>query len=167
MSTRTRARRKAPGSSIKVRGFFRVNILENGKVVGDSGWNPNTITDNGYSNYLLDLLGKSSSSKRVELMCLGTGTAPNATHNTLNGELNTATYSRTAVTYANVSSRTARFTATFASSSSHIVAATTLQNIGIINSTTSGGTLMAGNTYATSQWNTNQDLQATYEIRFS
>lgn len=163
----TRSRRKVPGDKAAVRGFFRVNILENGEVVGDSGWKENTITDNGYSNYLLDLLGKSSSSKQISRMCLGTGTAPNATHNTLNGELNTATYTRTTVTYANVSSRTARFTATFASSSSHIVAATTLQNIGIINDTTSAGTLMAGNTYATSQWNTNQDLQATYEIRFS
>jgi len=164
MATRTR---KAPHSRVRLRGFYRVNILENGKVVGDSGWKENQIVDLGYSHYLLDLLGKSSTSKQISRMCLGTGTAPNATHNTLNGELNTATYTRTTVTYANVGSRTARFTATFASSSSHILAATTLQNIAIINDTTSAGTLMAGNTYATSQWNTNQDLQATYEIRFS
>lgn len=159
--------RRAPHSRAKLRGFYRVNIMENGKVIGDSDWRENQITDLGYSHYLLDLLGKSSSSKQISRMVLGTGTAPNATHNTLNGELNTATYTRTTVTYANVGSRTARFTATFASSSSHITAAVTLQNIGIINDTTSAGTLMAGNTYATSQWNTNQDLQATYEIRFS
>lgn len=159
--------RRAPGSRAHVRGFFRVQISEHGKIVGNSGWMENQITDLGYSHYLLDLLGNTTTSKQISRMALGTGTAPNATHNTLNGELNTATYTRTTVTYANVASRTARFTATFASSSSHILAATTLQNIGIINNTTSGGTLMAGNTYATSQWNTNQDLQATYEIRFS
>lgn len=164
MSTSTS---RVPASRKKPRGFYRINILENGKVIGDSEWKENQITDLGYSHYLLDLLGKSSSSKQISRMMLGTGTAPNATHNTLNGELNTATYTRTTVTYANVASRTARFTATFASSSSHITAAVTLQNIGIINDTTSAGTMMAGNTYATSQWNTNQDLQATYEIRFS
>ena len=157
----------ATKSRARVRGFYRLNILENGRVVGDSGWTENQIVNNGYSNYLCDLLGKSSSSKQISRMMLGTGTAPGATDNTLNGELNTATYTRTTVTYANVSSKTARFTATFASSSSHITAAVTLQNIAIINDTTSAGTLMAGNTYATSQWNTNQDLQATYEIRFS
>lgn len=160
-------KRKAPGSGASVRGFFRLHLKENGKLVGDSGWQENQIVNNGYANYLCDLLGKSSSSKQISRMMLGTGTAPDATHNTLNGELNTATYTRTTVTFADVSSKTARFTATFASSSSHITAAVTLQNIAIINDTTSAGTLMAGNTYATSQWNTNQDLQATYEIRFS
>ena len=165
MATKTRARR--PASAVRARGFFRIHILENGKVKGNSGWMENQIVNNGYSNYLCDLLGKSSSSKQISRMMLGTGTAPAVTDNTLNGELNTATYTRTTVTYANVSSKTARFTATFASSSSHILAATTLQNIGIINDTTSAGTMMAANTYATSQWNTNQDLQATYEIRFS
>jgi hypothetical protein len=100
-------------------------------------------------------------------MILGSGTDPGATDNTLNGEFNTATYSRTTVTFANVGSKTARFTATFASANSHILASTTLGNIGIINNTTSAGTMMAAKSFATSQWNTNQDVNATYEIRFS
>lgn len=152
---------------IPVRGFFRVAITENGQIVGDSGWKPNAVVNLGFSHYLCDLLGQGASSKQISRMMLGTGTAPGVTDTTLNGECNTATYTRTTVTYSNVSSKTARFTATWASSSSHILAATTLQNIGIINNTTSAGTLMAGNTYATSQWNTNQDVNATYEIQFA
>ena len=155
----------------KVRGFFRVAIKENGRIVGDSGYLPdlreNTVVDLGFSHYLTDLLGQGANSKQISRMMLGTGTAPGATDTTLNGELNTATYTRTTVTFANVSSKTARFTATFASANSHITAAVTLRNIGIINNTTSAGTLMAGNTYSTSQWNTNQDVNSTYEIRFS
>ena len=160
------AKRRATADAIRVRGFFRVHIVENGKIVGNSGWKPNTVVNNGFSHYLVDLLGQGANSKQISRMMLGTGTAPAVTDNTLNGELNTATYTRTTVTFANTSSKTARFTATFAGSN-HITAAVTLQNIGIINNSTSGGTMMAASTYATSQWNTNQDVQATYEIRFA
>lgn len=174
-----RKSKEAANDGVKVKGFFRLNIVENGKVVGDSGWLEdkslrngdgmleNQIVDLGYSHYLVDLLGQGASSKQISRMMLGTGTAPAAAATTLPGELNTATYTRTTVTFANVASKTARFTATFASANSHITAAVTLQNIGIINNTTSAGTLMAGQTYNTSQWNTNQDINATYEIRFA
>lgn len=160
-------KQRVPKSVIRPRGFFRLNILENGEVVGDTGWKENTVVDLGFSHYLVDLLSGGGSSKTIARMMLGTGTAPGATATTLDGELNTATYTRQTVTSANVSSKTARYTATWTSGSSHITAAVTLRNIGIINNTTSAGTLMAGNTYATSQWNTNQDVNATYEIRFS
>lgn len=158
---------KRKGDPIKVKGFFRLQITEQGKVVGDSGWKRNQVVDLGFSHYLVDLLGQGANSKQISRMMLGTGTAPAAANTTLHGELNTATYTRTTVTFANTGSKTARFTATFASANSHITAAVTLQNIGIINNTTSAGTLMAGNTYSTSQWNTNQDVNTTYEIRFS
>lgn len=171
MKTAQKRYERKDADAIKVKGFFRLHIVEkqNGKnvVVGDSGWRKNTVVNNGFSHYLTDLLGQGANSKQISRMMLGTGTGPGAADNTLNGELNTATYTRTTVTFTNTSSKTARFTATFASSSSHITAAVTLQNIGIINNTTSGGTMMAASTYATSQWNTNQDINCTYEIRFA
>lgn len=163
----SKRRNQSLKDKLNVKGFFRLNIVEDGKIVGDSGWRPNTVVNLGFSHYLVDLLGQGASSKQISRMMLGTGTAPGATDTTLNGELNTATYTRTTVTFANTGSKTARFTATFASANSHITAAVTLQNIGIINNSTSAGTLMAGNTYSTSQWNTNQDVNSTYEIRFS
>jgi hypothetical protein len=159
--------KRSPADAVQVKGFFRLNIVEDGEVVGDSGWRENQVVDLGFSHYLVDLLGQGANSKQISRMMLGTGTAPGASATTLPGELNTATYTRTTVSFANTGSKTARFTATFASANSHITAAVTLQNIGIINNTTSAGTLMAGNTYSTSQWNTNQDINATYEIRFA
>jgi hypothetical protein len=167
MKTAQRKSTKRKGDPVNVKGFFRVQLTESGKVVGDSGWHSNLVVNNGFSNYLTDLLGAGASSKFVSRMMLGSGTDPAATDNTLNGEFNTATYTRTTVTFANVGSKTARFTATFASANSHILASTTLGNIGIINNTTSAGTMMAAKSFATSQWNTNQDVNATYEIRFS
>jgi hypothetical protein len=145
---------------VKVKGFFRVNLLQNGEVVGDSKWNQNVITNNGYLMYLCDLLGNSANSKQVSRAMLGSGGDPAAGDNTLSGEFNTATYTRTTVTYAAVSSKTARFTMTWASANSHILASTTLGNIGLINNTTSGGTIMAGKSFATSQWNQQRFLLA-------
>jgi len=168
MVSHKRFRKKAPAfEGIKAKGMFRVQITEDGRVVGDSGWKENTVVNLGFSHYLTDLLGQGANSKQISRMMLGTGTGPAATDTSLNGELNTATYTRTTVSFTNTSSKTARFTATWASSSSHILASTALQNIGIINATTSGGTLMAATTYTVSTWNTNQDVNATYEIRFS
>lgn len=162
---------KATNDGLKAEGFFRLNIVQDKDgdkvVVGDTGWQKNTVVNLGFSHYLVDLLGQGANSKQISRMMLGTGTAPGATDTSLNGELNTATYTRTTVSFTNTSSKTARFTATWASANSHITAQVTLQNIGIINNTTSAGTLMAGNTYTTSAWATNQDVNATYEIRFS
>lgn len=180
-TVRLRKRRAdIPADALKVKGFFRLQLVEKGedgnpKVVGDSGWledaldgmKKNQVVNLGVSHYLVDLLGQGANSKQISRMMLGTGTAPGASATSLDGELNTATYTRTTVTFANVASFTARFTATFASSSSHITQSVSLRNIGIINNTTSAGTLMAGNTYTTSVWNTNQDINATYEIRFA
>ena len=74
---------------------------------------------------------------------------------------------RKAVTYANDSSTTAVFTATFASSESFVTAAYDISNIGLFNSNATNNTLFAGNTYTSSSLNTNQNVNVTYEIRFS
>ena len=74
-------------------------------MVGDSGWRENRVVDLGVSHYLVDLLGAGASSKVIGRMMLGTGTAPGTADTTLNGELNTATYTRTTVTFANVAAR--------------------------------------------------------------
>lgn len=158
-----------PNSPVKVRGFFRLQLKEgpDGRLVGDSGWRSNNVTNEGLDNYLTRLLGAQSGSAQISRMMLGTGTAPGDTDTGLDGELNTATYTRTTVSVSVVASSAVEFQATFASANSHITAAVTLQNIGIINDTTSGGSMFAGNTYTTSQWATNQDCQASYRITFS
>lgn len=152
---------------ILIKGFSRIKMLENGKVIGDSGiQGPNQITNGGFENFLAKLLGAEAGSKQVGFMALGTGgtSATNAT--VLVGEIMGST-KRQAVTASNVSSKTERFTATFASSASFISASSNISNIGLFAATTTNATLFAGNTYASSQLNTNQDVHCTYEIRFS
>jgi hypothetical protein len=152
----------------KVRGFFRVKIInQDGSEAGDSGWQENVVVNDGFSGYLVTpLLG--GSAKAVGRMCLGTGTNPDVTAASLPAEIQHVTSrNRVAVTTANVASKTARFTATWASSDSHLTGGVTIQNIGLVNNTTSGGTILCGKTYATSAWGTNQDVQATYDVSFA
>lgn len=152
-------------SGIKVKGMFRVNIEENGKIVGDSGWKENLVTNLGFNQYLVSALGSIAGSKYVSHMAVGTGGAPVATDTTLAGEQSV----REAVTAATSSgSKTVRFTATFASADSFVTATKNLSNIGLFNtSTAAGGTLFAGNTYTSSAVATNQNVNATYDIIFA
>jgi hypothetical protein len=151
---------------VKLHGFFRVNVEEDGKIIGDSGWQKNQITNLGFLEYLCHTLGGSGGGKTVAFVALGTGTAPGAAHTTLDGEIMSSTQ-RGAVTYGNVASTTAQFTATFASSDSFLTAAANISNIGLFNATTTNATLFAGNTYASSSCDTNQNVNMTYQIRFS
>jgi hypothetical protein len=151
----------------KIQGFSRVQIEEDGNIVGDSGWcGPNQVTNLGFTYYLADLIGKSSSSLQIAHAALGTGGAPATDAVVLAGEISGST-KRQAVTYANVASTTAQFTATFSSSNSFLAGASNISNIGLFNGTTTTNTLFAGNTYASSSCNTNQNVNVTYQIRFS
>lgn len=150
--------------SVKVQGMFRVNITENGKVVGDSGWRKNQITNLGFNQYLVGSLGNISG-KSVTHAALGTGGAPAAADTTLAGEQSV----RAALTVAtSSSSKTLRNTATFSSANSFVTASKNISNIGLFNTSTAAtGTLFAGNTYASSTVATNQDVNVTYDIIFA
>lgn len=148
---------------VNVRGFYRVQITEEGEIVGDSGWRENTVVNDGFNEYLVSTLGAISGSKQVNYAALGTGTAPGATDTTLAGEVE----ARTAVTAETSSdSKAAQFTATFSSDGSFVTKSEDLQNIGLFASS-SGGTIFAGNTYATSSCATNQNVNVSYTIDFS
>lgn len=155
--------------AIKVRGMFRVRIVEDDKqgeqkVVGDSGWKANQVVNLGFNQYLVMSLGSISGSKYITHMALGTSGAPAAGDTTLTGQVG----SRTAVTAATSSgSKTLRLTATFPSGwHTSTGAGYNISNIGLFN-TSSGGTIFAGNTYASSACASNQAVQCTYDIIFS
>ena len=152
---------------VKIHGFSRVQLAEGGKIVGDSGWcGPNQVTNLGFLNYLVHLLGNSAGSSQIGFLALGTGGAPASNATTLPNEISAST-KRKAVTYANVASTTAQFTATFGSTDSFLAASSNISNIGLFALTTTDNQIFAGNTYASSQCSTNQDVYATYQIRFS
>lgn len=142
-----------PIEGIKVRGFFRLQLTQDDKVVGDSGWLPNQVTNDGKRNYLARLIGALSGSSQIGYMALGTGGAPAAADTTLAGEQS----ARTAVTAATSGSTAVQFTATFSSAGSFVTATKNLSNIGLFATDTSG-TLFAGNTYASSSCATNQNV---------
>ena len=154
----------------KANGFFRVQITEDGKgVVADSGWKKNQIVNLGAQNYLVNwLIGNTTQGSSVTYMALGTGGAPVATDTSLSGEITHSTSSRASVSTSVVASRTAQFTAAFNSANSFVTASANISNVGLFaTSTTNIGTIFAGNTYSSSAVATNQNVNVTYQIRFS
>ena len=149
-----------------VRGFFRVQLKEDGRVVGDSGWRENQVTNLGIQDYLVTWLVTGSGGKTVTHMAIGTGGVPASNDTTLSGQVTDG--KRAAVSTSIVSSRTAQFTAAFNSSDSFLTATANISNIGLFaTSATNLGTLFAGNTFASSAVATNQSINATYQIRIS
>jgi len=159
---------KGHSDGMKVAGFFRVQLTEEGKgVIGDSGWQKNQVTNDGIKQYIVDWL-TSGAGKSVTYMALGTGTAPASNATSLSGELTHSTSGRAAVSSSIVASGTAQFTGAFASANSFVTASANIANIGLFNTSTTGaGTIFAGNTFASSSCATNQSVNATYQIRFA
>lgn len=156
--------------NLTARGFFRLQLTEekDGRqvVVGDSGWKKNTIVNLGYQNYIVGSLGAIAGSSQVSYFALGTGGAPVAADTSLSGELSDVAGCRFTVTPSAVSSKTLQLTGSLASNI--IVANRSISNVGIFAvSTTQAGTIFAGNTYTSSQLQTNQQVNVTYQIRFS
>lgn len=151
--------------ALTMRGFFRVKLGEkkNGKqvIVGDSGWHENQVTNLGFQNYVCALIGGTTGSKQLGAVVIGTGGVPATGDTALAGETR-----RQSAGFAVVASKTLRATAALASGT-HPGGTPAISNIALIETTASGGTIMCGNTYASSSWNSNQGLSATYELRFA
>jgi hypothetical protein len=159
--------------SLGLAGYSKIRLRENGKLVGDSDWVKNTITDYGLDEGLGQLLTGGAGSKRVAAVALGTGTAPATDATALNGIIEDNTDGRDSPTLATVTTSdgsgvTARFYGTFASSESRFSTTHAIRNIGLYASTTTNtGTVFAGATYTISTLNTNQDVEYTYEWRIA
>lgn len=148
---------------LRAKGFYRVQLEENGEIVGDSGWTQNLVVNDGFNDFIAKTLGAISGSKQISHAALGTGGAPVAADTTLAGEVQ----KRAAVTAATSSnSKAVQFTATFSSANSFVTATANISNIGLFNSS-SGGALFAGNTFASSSVATNQNVNVTYTINFT
>lgn len=170
MATATKSRgrgRRNSGvhSAIHVRGFGRIQIGERRpdgsvRIAGDSGWWKNTITNDGRNSYIAATVGAVSGSKRPTHLVLATQvTAVDAASTSLVGE----TRIRKALTASTLATGTLRMTASWSSTDNG--AAVTIGSIAVYNDV-STGTMGSGQTFNSSQWNSNQDLSATYEWRF-
>lgn len=151
-----------PTDGVRVRGFFRVQIEdEEFGIVGDTGWRENQITNLGFLN-IVNQLGTSLTGSKHSHLALGTGGAPASNATTLDGEVEV----RAALTAASSGSTALQMTATFASANSFVTNTQNISNIGVFG-TSSGGTLLSGNTYASSSCATNQAVNATYTWTFA
>jgi hypothetical protein len=154
-------------------GFSRIKIRQDGKVVGNSDWVKNTITDYGLDEGLGQLITGGAGSKRVAAVALGTGAAPTTAQTALPGIIEDNTDGKDVPTIATVTTSdgsgvTARFYGTFASTESRFSTTHAIANIGLYASTaTDTGTVLSGATYAVSTLNTNQDVEYTYEWRIA
>jgi hypothetical protein len=160
-------------------GFSRVQLKENGEVVGDSGWLQNQLQDGGVQQFLMNLVAKTTGSLQVAAMAIGSGSMPASNDTSLNGEYGSAgtgtnrrigqgTGGWAVVTNqrgATNGTATLQFAGSWGSASCN--ASSNISNIGLYDISTGAGSLFAANTYTSSQWNTNQDLYASYQIRFS
>jgi hypothetical protein len=148
----------------RLKGFFRIRIgeEENGKtkIVGDSGWVENQIVNLGWQDYILASIGSVTGSKYVKRMILGTGAAPASNDTALAGE----TTRSTSINAATVGSFTLRFTTQW-TSGLHPTGTPDIANAALINDTASDGTILCGNTFDSSTWNSNQAVSATYELQ--
>jgi hypothetical protein len=171
MARRKKTTASPARSEIRVRGFFRLNIIEHGedgseKIVHDTGWCQNQITNTGYDQYLSRVIAAQAGSALAVYAAIGTGTAPGAAATNLPGELQDAANCRCTLSSSTTGSKTAQFT--FNLASNIITAARTIQNVGLFAvSTTAAGSIFAGNTYATSSLATNQSVNGSYQIQFA
>lgn len=156
--------------ALGVVGTFRLQIVEENeeglpRIVGDSGWIKNQITNEGFRWFLAGAMGGISGSSQVTHMALGSGGAPASNATSLTGEV----VVRAAVTAATSSnSRGVVFTATFASANSFVTNTQNISNMGLFaTSTAGGGTLACGAAFASSSCATNQTVNATYNITLS
>jgi hypothetical protein len=157
--------------TLTLKGFARVRVAKDGKIIGDSDWVQNTITQYGLEDCIAG--GVVGDGTAVAHMALGEGSAP-ATDDgsaTLDGEvMGTSSdavrqaYTGSIVTAADGSGVTCRWIATFSSSDRD--STFDIANIGLY-SGSSGTGLMAGTTYSSTNVGTNQDVYASYEWQFA
>ena len=122
------------------------------------------IVDLGAQYYLVENLVAGANSKRVTHMAIGSGVAPAQAGTTLPSEIGGST-NRIAVTTSVVASRTLQCTSSFGSAQFGSLCPLTISTLGLYGNASSGQ-LFAGNTFSSSQWNSNQDVSATYQVKF-
>lgn len=148
---------------VSIKGFFRVQIQdkESGKIVGDTGYIQNQVTNYGMLNCLVGTPANAVAASSVQIAgaMLGSGgDAIAATAVALASSLGSAWYSTLGATVNG--STQAQFTQTFSNDT-----AVTIGNIGLLAAT--DGSLIAGKSYASSALATTQSVNMTYNLNYT
>ena len=142
---------------VGVKGFFRTQLMDRatGKVIGDSGWRENTMCNLGLNNACAGASIGASGSYQAGYMQIGKGTD---TINATMTDLKSGENAFKTLAPSTVATGTARCTASFDGSDNS--ATITIGEIGLFK-TNSAGSMIAANTFSTSQMTTDQTLNAT------
>lgn len=144
---------------VGVKGFARLQIIDqkSKKIVGDSGWFENQITNYGMNSCIVAGPIGAASVQAAQLM-LGSGSDPASDAVALPDSLTKffTAFAQSSV----IDSLTARMTASMSGTD-----AVTLSNIGVFNAYSD--TLLAGKTFASSAMATTQSVNCSYEWRYS
>jgi len=152
-------RRKNKNDRLAIKGFFRLQIVDKKtrKVVGDTGDIENQITNYGLNNCFVGGPIKGASTVKISGAMLGSGTNPASSATALPGAL---TNYWSAVGTAINGSTQGQLTASFDGT----LGAVTIANIGLL--AASSGTVICGNTFASSALATTQDVNMTYNLNW-
>lgn len=163
-------RKKDFEQTFRIKGFFRLQIEEGGKIVGDTGLFPNQVGNLGLEQYAAYCLANSAGSKQLAYFALGSGGAMASDGTAIASEVLQAS-KRASISARSFSSRTtSNGSATmwiygqFASVDSFVNNSYNISNIGVGNSI-SGGTLFCAQTFNSSQVSTNQNVNVTYQLQ--
>lgn len=145
--------------TLAIKGFFRVQIRdkETGKVVGDTGYIQNQITNYGMAKCFVGGPAGAADTVQIAGAMLGNGTAPASDATSLNGS-NTDYYSTVAETI-NGSTQAA-----FGQSFDGSLGAATIANVGLF--AASNGSLICGQTFDSSAVATSQSVNLTYNLNY-
>lgn len=171
-----RTKKKAQEESISLRGFARVHIIDRktGKIKADSGWKGNSIQQRGFDQMIVDSINSSGSNP--DYLQLGSLTQTPASNNinqmgTFAGDSTREGFAVPTKSLVQTSSGAyLRLTATW-TGSDYITGAVdaSINAIGMFyhSSGVYDSSCLAGLTYASSSWSSDQDVKATYELRFT
>jgi len=155
-------KKNKPIESVGVKGFTRLQIVnrKDGSIFADTGYMQNQITNYGLESCIVALPLKCANSVQCSGLMLGSGTgvASSGTNLTASASDSWKTFAQSTVS----DSLTARATASIPGSD---IGATTLQEIGIFAAST--GTVIAAKSFSSSAITTDQDVNCTYELRYS
>ncbi len=150
---------------VGVRGFLRVQLVnkKTRKIEGDSGYRRNTITTHGINDCVAGSVIAQANSVQISSALLATqSTAVDVSQVSLVGTC----IPLITVFPSTEGGGTARVTCSF--DGANLTANTlTIGSMGLHFTNTASQSLLAGQTFTTSQMNSDQDANCTYEIRFA
>ena len=163
-------KKKGVEQGLHIKGFFRLQIEQDGKIVGETDYFPNTVGNVGLEQYAAYGIGASAGSKQLSYFALGSGGSMATDGTTIPSEVLQAS-KRASISAKSFSSRTVSngsaslyLYGQFASADSFVNNSYDISNIGLGNSV-SGGTLFCVQTFNSSQVSTNQNVNVTYQIQ--